>query len=460
MKTLINKLLLLVLSLLSIYTPANAMWRSGGQRLARAVTPALQEARSILATKMAQAGKTLRTTPLVKNSVRAFENLVNKGQKFAPAFEQLGKSAAAKAPALWSFGVTGFTAGALAYSMAQNMAQNGKLPSVITELPKNTSAFSFPEELTVEKLNENSSTLIEQYKDNPKALTALIEFVLQNFASVSWYTLRNIQERFPEEAMKGVIEKFFAAATQQIAKIDYGTVSWLVCNFPELAVEELVDAAAKQITEVDPGIIKGLIEKSNRSTYATQKFTVAALANCAEIPSTTLLMLFKKNDSTQFQSELKEALAKAIEKLQKTDRVNFLEKYFLYEELFKETPSIALPADLCITEKHLVYTKAASLRQRQELELCGQGLLYSTPSLRRIVNSIIKKEKELSKQGCYTFVHGQCWKYLLHERIFTDLWTAHNGKQAKNFLFAHVRNRDDKKTEELTRQELMQSPNN
>jgi uncharacterized membrane protein len=135
-----------------------------------------------------------------------------------------------------------------------------------------------------------------------------------------------------------------------------------------------------------------------------------------------------------------------LETSEKKDRVAFLEMAFKYACFFgNEFETIFANSNLTITERHVLHFLG------KNRFLFFSALANSDPTGRKLlasfINTIIKLEREAVQKNMFTFVHGQRWHHLLPEKMFTDLWGLHHGKQVKNFIFAHVRNRDSETKE-------------
>lgn len=75
-----------------------------------------------------------------------------------------------------------------------------------------------------------------------------------------------------------------------------------------------------------------------------------------------------------------------------------------------------------------------------------------------LAKKVIFKEIELNKQGYFTFVHGQRWKYQLAEEWFTKLWQLSQGQNIQDFVFAHIKSLpSDIESERETRERILKT---
>src|SRR5690606_22214148 len=161
-------------------------------------------------------------------------------------------------------------------------------------------------------------------------------------------------------------------------------------------------------------------------------FAQAALAQCEQAPGEHLNDCITKEhiEDKKFAEKLKSRLkAYFTDDLRQSDPVTFLYRDQYYRE---HCASLDL-RDLTVTEQHLIDTPEVFKR------IDPRYLKLS--SLRTLVKDIIQTEKAYGTNN-YTFVHGQRFEYLLAEQLFTDLHAFHQGKVVRDFLFAHVRQRD------------------
>lgn len=330
------------------------------------------------------------------------------------------------------------------------------------------------EDYSVEFINKHYSVIIERYKDDEKAHKALIKFVVKNITHLAPSVISSIVGLAGYDGLKLLfypIRLHFASLADETIQYfctnfewQYATNSWFQWRstldwdkLEEEAHKELLDKIVpttltnrevKLLVEHQASLVKlGIVLEKKPENLAA--LSCGALDNLKHIPTHNLAVLVAahKNENP-LQKDLKAELILRLANLQKEDRLEFLRVMALVKNSLAQDfyDNVIDTAALTISEQHILSTPNIFKKNDSEYQ--------SDERMKRMVASIIQAERDHQKDY-YTFVHGQRWDYFFAEKMFTDLWSVHHGKEVKDYLFAHVRNRDDASTEKKIYKEVM-----
>ncbi len=293
--------------------------------------------------------------------------------------------------------------------------------------------------------------IIEYYPEAAKTFAPLADQNFNTLVNINWGPglLENIMKNYPE-----AVQIFTQRAAQNfntLAKSLSG-IELLkdIMKHNSEAAQIFTQRAAQNLNTLAKSFsgIELLKDIMKHNSEAAQIFTQLAAQNIQEIDPILLKTLIEKNPHS---SEIKEALenlisnenkasnsSNVIKKVLKyfTDILTPIEQYrlanvtikkLLYKKYFTDNPS------LTPTEQHMV----ANIMAFSDSE---NGLaLLNNPTFQDLYMQIIEKERELKNQGYYTFVHGQRWEYQLAQQWFGRLWTLNKEQPIQDYVFPHLK---------------------
>jgi len=200
--------------------------------------------------------------------------------------------------------------------------------------------------------------------------------------------------------------------------------------------EKIAKHAAEKFLSVPTFIIEKIIEA--RPEYASL-FAQKTPENYKKAPYLLVKLIFEKisdEEKTKFLASLKMLSAK------KGLFKNFVKQrapYFLLKKKIGPFKDGVKPKTQ--SEHHLA-------NHQQNIEENFSIKLVKNKQARRMFKRLHKKEKKEQKNGRYTFVHAQKWKWHFLADIFKQLWKIKYGQKVNNYQFLRFEPKEFNKKEE------------
>lgn len=468
----------IVLFVTTFYMPAHAMWRKAAQEASAETATAIKQTVAKIAQRINP------STPTISNYFNLRRTITTaRGARFKASMPNVCPrnarpstlTVAKPLPQPWSKteqvleSAKKITAGAAAVGTGIAASQG---VSYLTRDPK---VEQLKKDLTVDDVTsyERLANLLEHNKNSPVALNVIAEFAIQHYESLRFEEMELLLKSCPTmlNMFVDLLAKKYFFHQDQITENDPFLLFYII-SYPS-AVDALGEIAIANFSIIDRKNFQNFIEKSST---IRKKITALLLKNFALADSETLDTILEEKDPQtavlfsqkafeqsehvpgaiwetllkhspepeKIKSRLEQDMSRSIAQ---RDDIAFFDNYLTYKKHFGESPLFKNRA-LTITEQHILSTPDVFKKNNQQF--------VAQPKLRAMIQRIIQTERE-HQDNYATFVHGQRWEYLLSEKLFTDLWGAHHGKNIKDYLFAHVRHRDAPEKEKEIYDTLMKS---